>query len=50
MLNWLHLTAQQKLLGTLGIVFCLCFIFLLFSSTVPGRTRTAGPPFCVTGT
>ena len=49
MLNWLHLTAQQKLLGTLGIVFCLCFIFLLFSSTVPGRTPPIGMPLMAIG-
>ena len=49
MLNWLHLTTQQKLLGTLGIVFCLCFIFLLFGSTVPGRTPPIGMPLMAIG-
>nr|WP_314636676.1 hypothetical protein [uncultured Janthinobacterium sp.] len=49
MLNWIHLTVQQKLLGAIGIILCLGFILALFSSTVPGRTPPIGMPLMAIG-
>ena len=44
MLNWNYLTLQQKLLGALGIAFCICVILALFRFNPPGRTPPIGMP------
>ncbi len=49
MLNWIKLTPQQKLGGTLGIIFCLCLILALFSFATPGRTPSIGLPLMAIG-
>ena len=49
MLNWIKLTTQQKLGGTLGIIFCLCLILALFAYATPDRTPPIGLPLMAIG-
>ena len=49
MLNWNHLTLQQKLLGALGVALCVLVILALFRFTPPGRTPPIGMPLVILG-
>ena len=49
MLNWNHLTLQQKLLGALGVALCVLVILALFRFTPPGRTPPIGMPLMAIG-
>src|SRR5450830_337289 len=51
MFNWMNLTSQQKLGGTLGIILCLCLclILALFNFATPGRPPSIGLPLMAIG-
>ena len=49
MLNWNHLTLQQKLLGALGVALCVLVILALFRFYPPDRTPPIGLPLVAIG-